>query len=109
MDHQPTYPIFSNQDQSGLADLKIRLKQGEVRRTANVFDLDGDPRALHRLIPLVEAGLLDEVIVHGDVFDRGKKNGECLDAMKKLKSLLGDRFILLLGNHELMMIESRCV
>jgi hypothetical protein len=104
--HTPTFPLIGQGGKKALRDLSDRLASGKVNRTANVFDMHGNPKVLERLIPLVEARLIDEVIVHGDVFDRGNNNKGCYAAMRTLKEKLGDRFILILGNHEILMIES---
>jgi hypothetical protein len=105
-DYKPGFKHAGREVENALLALKSRLSDGPLRRTANVFDLDGDPRALMKAIRLAKANLIDEVIIHGDVFDRGSQNRECLAAMRTLKDLLGDGFVYLLGNHEIMMIES---
>lgn len=105
-DYQPTWPVAAKGDKKALKKLQNRLATKEVLRTANIFDLDGDPQILQRALHWVREGSVDEVIVHGDVFDRGADNKGCYLALRELDSILGDRLTLLFGNHEIMMIEA---
>jgi hypothetical protein len=52
---------------------------------------------LDEVIADVEAGRVQQVIFHGDAFDRGANNLGVFDRFKKLKEILGDRFVMILG------------
>ncbi|MCK5717006.1 MAG: metallophosphoesterase, partial [Thiomargarita sp.] len=89
-----------------LETLKDNLKNKNVSKTANIFDLDANPQVLDEVIALVKNDEIDEVIFHGDAFDRGSQNIRVFDRFKLLKALLGSKFIYILGNHELLMLDS---
>lgn len=48
----------------------------------------------------------DQIIALGDMVDRGKEVYEVIEEMKRLEGSIGERCILLRGNHEQMLIES---
>ena len=96
---------LSDENLERLKQLHNRMASGEVKRTAQVFDQHGDPRVLIRMNELYDEGALDEVIIHGDMFDRGKDNLETFEQLKTLKEKMGGCCQLVFGNHELMMIR----
>lgn len=89
-----------------LERLHERVANGEVPNTAHVFDIHGDPGILDEVIADVQAGRVQKVVFHGDAFDRGSANLGVFDRLKKLKELLGDNFALVIGNHDVWMIQA---
>ena len=72
-----------------------------------VGDIHGCNRELKAL--LEKAGLLDDdkLILLGDLFDRGEESWEVFYMVKSLARELGDRFVLLRGNHEDYLLKEK--
>lgn len=72
-----------------------------------IADLHGKYKSLlsilKRILPLKEK---DEIIFLGDYVDRGPKSAHIIEKFIELKKEYGDRITFLLGNHELMMMET---
>ena len=70
-------------------------------RTVIIGDIHGCDRALKALLTKVrpEAGK-DRLVLLGDLFDRGNESREVFLTVKRLAEEFGDRFILILGNHD---------
>jgi hypothetical protein len=108
-------------DKSRTADRPRALKEStEIPRAQEVLsipDTHGDHIAFRNAlvdagyatieggkIVLTERGKKAKIVHTGDFLDRGTKNIEHLNDLKLLKSLKGDDFVLLAGNHEVLML-----
>ena len=69
-------------------------------RTIVIGDVHGCAGALKALIGKVKPEKEDRLILLGDLFDRGPESWEVFETVKALEKSLGERFVLLLGNHE---------
>ena len=70
-------------------------------RTIIIGDVHGHSGSLNALLDRIgpESGR-DRLVFLGDLFDRGPDSFGVLQRVMKLADAFGDRFILLLGNHE---------
>ncbi|MCK5242819.1 hypothetical protein KAR34_10235, partial [bacterium] len=100
--------ILSRQDQiKSLLALKTKITNCEFKKTAHIFDLHSKPEVLADVIRRVRHREIKQVIFHGDAFDGVLgSSSRVFQHMKELKILLGDDFIMVLGNHEVMMIQA---
>lgn len=89
-----------------LQEMKYRLEHNKFARTVYLPDQHGEPGMIKKVDRLVEKKLIDRVIVLGDAFDRGAYNLDVYKKMKKLQTELGDRFVYVLGNHDIAMIKA---
>ena len=69
-------------------------------RTIMIGDVHGYAGALDRLLEKVHPDDEDLLVLLGDLFDRGPNSYEVYVKVKTLAETLGERFILLRGNHE---------
>lgn len=78
------------------------MKEGRTVpiRSIIIGDIHGCNRELCDLLEKVQPGEEDRVILLGDLFDRGPESWEVFRTVKGLAEELGDRFVLLRGNHE---------
>lgn len=89
-----------------LEELKRKIENNEFPRVALFGDQHGQNAVLERLVEAVENGQIDQVIGHGDGFDRGTENVKNFEAMKKLKNILGNRANFCFGNHDVWLIQA---
>ncbi|NQU74663.1 MAG: metallophosphoesterase [Candidatus Omnitrophica bacterium] len=89
-----------------LEELITRIEQDALPNTAMIGDQHGENDVFGVLIQAVKDGSVDEVIVEGDVFDRGGHSVENFEALKELKELLGEKAVFCLGNHEIFLIQA---
>lgn len=87
----------------------------EQKKTYVIGDVHGNHVGLWRACR--EIGIIDrygevneywehKLIFLGDLIDRGPDPREVLDLVKNLKNILGDKVILILGNHEWLMFRA---
>ena len=69
-------------------------------RAVIVGDIHGCDQALRGLLNKVQPGAEDTLILLGDLFDRGPESWQVFQTVRRLADELGERFILLRGNHE---------
>ena len=69
-------------------------------RTIIIGDIHGCDHALHALLDKIQPSADDQLILLGDLFDRGPESWEVFQTVQKLDEALGERFVLLKGNHE---------
>ena len=70
-------------------------------RTIIIGDVHGEAASLKQLLDKVKADpATDRLIMLGDLFDRGPESFEVFQIVQKLDQEFGERFVLLLGNHE---------
>lgn len=74
-------------------------------RTLAIGDIHGCSSAFDHLLRLTKLTPEDTVIILGDTVDRGPDSRGVIERLIRLKSFC--RLILLKGNHEIMMLESR--
>ncbi len=65
-----------------------------------IGDIHGCNRALRNLLDRVRPGEEDQLILLGDLFDRGMESWEVYQTVRQLAADFGERFTLLRGNHE---------
>ena len=69
-------------------------------RTIIIGDIHGCNKELCALLDKVHPEKDDQIILLGDLFDRGPESWEVFHTVKSLARTFGDNFILLRGNHE---------
>ena len=69
-------------------------------RTIIIGDIHGCDQMFHALLDKLKPGLEDRMILLGDLFDRGTESWEVFQTVQKLDESMGERFVLLKGNHE---------
>ena len=69
-------------------------------RTIIIGDIHGCDQMFHALLDKVKPGLENRLILLGDLFDRGTESWEVFQTVQKLDESMGERFVLLKGNHE---------
>ena len=69
-------------------------------RTIIIADVHGCDDALHALLEEIQPTTEDQLVMLGDLFDRGPDSFEVFQSVKKLAAEMGDHFALLRGNHE---------
>ncbi|QUC68190.1 metallophosphoesterase family protein [Aristaeella hokkaidonensis] len=69
-------------------------------RTIIIGDIHGCNKELCALLDKVKPEKEDQVILLGDLFDRGPESWEVFHTVKSLQRTYGDQFVLLRGNHE---------
>lgn len=89
-----------------LGVLRAGIQGNEFGRAAWVGDQHGQNEVLKRVAEAALANELDEVVIHGDQFDRGKQNVMNFMALEALKFKLGNRAVLCFGNHDILMIQA---
>jgi len=76
-------------------------------RTIAIGDIHGCLRALEALLDEIQLRPDDRVVTIGDYVDRGPDSRNVIDYLIGYRSVLGDRLITLLGNHEILMLQAR--
>lgn len=69
-------------------------------RTIIIGDIHGCNQKLSPLLDKVKPEMEDRLILLGDLFDRGSESWEVFQTVQKLNESLGERLVLLKGNHE---------
>ena len=69
-------------------------------RTIIIGDIHGCIGALDALLSRLRPGPEDRLVLLGDLFDRGSESWEVLQRVRALAADMGERFVLLRGNHE---------
>ncbi len=76
-------------------------------KTIVIGDVHGCCAALEALLEKVSPGTEDTVVLLGDLFDRGPDSWEVFETVRGMAARMGDRFVLLRGNHEDYLLQSR--
>ena len=69
-------------------------------KTIIIGDIHGCDQMLHALLDKVKLGPEDRLILLGDLFVRGTESWEVYQSVQKLDESMGERFVLLKGNHD---------
>ena len=72
-----------------------------------IGDVHGCDRELHALLDKVQPGEEDRLILLGDLFDRGEESWEVFQTVRKLAEEFCERFVLLRGNHEDLLLREK--
>ena len=72
-----------------------------------ISDVHGCEKLLRMLLEKVKPGLGDTLVLLGDLFDRGPKSWEVFQTVQDLADTMEDRFVLLRGNHEDYLLQSK--
>ena len=76
-------------------------------KTIIIGDVHGCDTALQALLKKVNPGVEDIVVMLGDLFDRGPESYEVFQTVQDLAADMGERFILLRGNHEDYLLQPK--
>ena len=76
-------------------------------KTAIIGDVHGCAEELTALLERLSLGDGDKVVLLGDLFDRGPDSWGVLQTVQALADKKGERFALLLGNHEDYLLQPR--
>ena len=76
-------------------------------RTIIIGDVHGCHKAFHALLEKVQPAAEDRIVMLGDLFDRGPDSFAVFQTVKKLSDSMGERFAVLLGNHEDYLLAPR--
>ena len=72
-----------------------------------IGDIHGCDKTLKALVDKVKLGKEDKLVFLGDLFDRGAESWEVLQTAQMLEGELGERFVLLRGNHEDYLLQPK--
>lgn len=75
-------------------------------KTIIIGDIHGCFTEFTELLEKCEIGSEDRLILLGDLMDRGPKSREVFEKVCELKESMGDRFYLVRGNHEEMLLDA---
>ena len=75
-------------------------------RTIIIGDVHGCLTEFTELLEKCEIGSEDRLILLGDLMDRGPKSREVFEKVCEMKESMGDRFYLVRGNHEEMLLDA---
>lgn len=76
-------------------------------RTIIIGDVHGCNKALCTLLEKLKSGEEDRLILLGDLFDRGPESREVFQTVRGLEMQYGERFVLLRGNHEDLLLQEK--
>lgn len=76
-------------------------------RTIVIGDVHGCDTALRALLEKVKPGAEDTLVMLGDLFDRGPDSFQVFETVRQLADSMGERFILLRGNHEDYLLQPK--
>lgn len=76
-------------------------------RTIIIGDIHGCDQALRRMLEKTGPGEEDRLILLGDLFDRGPESWEVFQTVRALDEQMGERFVLLKGNHEDYLMQEK--
>ena len=76
-------------------------------KTIVIGDVHGCDTALCALLEKVKPGTEDTLVMLGDLFDRGPDSFQVFERVRQLADDMGERFILLRGNHEDYLLQDK--
>ena len=76
-------------------------------KTIIIGDVHGCNQALESLLEKTQAWGADQLVMLGDLFDRGPDSYQVFRTVKGLAEGMGERFTLLLGNHEDYLLQPK--
>ncbi len=76
-------------------------------KTIVIGDVHGCAAALNALLKKLNPGSEDTLVMLGDLFDRGPDSFEVFETVRRLADEMGERFILLRGNHEDYLLQPK--
>lgn len=76
-------------------------------RSIIIGDIHGCNKELCALLDKVKPEKEDQVILLGDLFDRGPESWDVFHTVKSLQRTYGDQFVLLRGNHEDYLLKEK--
>lgn len=76
-------------------------------KTIIIGDVHGCDRAFRGLLDKIQLAQEDTLILLGDLFDRGPESWEVFQTVRKLAADMGERFVLLRGNHEDYLLQPK--
>ena len=76
-------------------------------RSIIIGDIHGCNKELCALLGKVKPEKEDQIILLGDLFDRGPESWEVFHTVKSLARTYGERFVLLRGNHEDFLLKEK--
>ena len=76
-------------------------------KTIIIGDVHGCDSALLALLNKVNPGLEDTLVLLGDLFDRGPDSYQVFETVQELAENMGEKFILLRGNHEDYLLQQK--
>ena len=76
-------------------------------RTIIIGDVHGCNKALCALLEKIKPGEEDQLILLGDLFDRGPESREVFRTVQELEKQFGERCVLLRGNHEDYLLKEK--
>ena len=78
-----------------------------MMRTIIIGDIHGCAAELKGLLVKLAIGPEDQLVLLGDLFDRGPDSWEVFQVVQELAASMGERFILLRGNHEDYLLQAK--
>ena len=72
-----------------------------------IGDIHGCSGALNTMLEKVKPGNADQLVLLGDLFDRGSKSWEVFQTVKMIADTMDSRFVLLRGNHEDYLLQPK--
>lgn len=72
-----------------------------------IGDVHGCSAALNAMLKKVEPGREDTLVMLGDLFDRGPDSFGVFETVQRLADEMGERFVLLRGNHEDYLLQPK--
>lgn len=75
-------------------------------RTIIIGDVHGCFKEFAELLEKCEIGSEDRLILLGDLMNRGPKSREVFEKVCEMKASMGDRFCLVRGNHEEILLDA---
>lgn len=76
-------------------------------KTIIIGDIHGCDTVLRAMLNKVNPGAEDVLVMLGDLFDRGPESYEVFQTVQDLAAEMGERFILLRGNHEDYLLSAK--
>ena len=76
-------------------------------RSIIIGDIHGCAKEFGELLDRVQPGPEDRLILLGDLFDRGPDSWEVFQKVRRLEKAFGERFVLLRGNHEDLLLREK--
>jgi len=75
-------------------------------KIAVISDIHGNLPALEAVINHIDQWQPDQVVVNGDIVNRGPRSLETLRWARRTADRLGDRFAAVIGNHDLHLVAA---
>ena len=76
-------------------------------KTIIIGDVHGCDRSLQSLLEKTQAWGADQLVMLGDLFDRGPESYQVFQTVQELAQGMGERFVLLYGNHEDYLLQPK--